>query len=118
MAIEFGHRRDHHGDGTKPSRDRGLVGERAAGNGQSRNAKAWQARSRERRLVTISIIWFYGKDNSTIRKNRYRSTISPAACSSVWRPSSAAPLENTRRVIHVVMRGQGEQTSRTCRILF
>jgi len=41
LAIEFGHRRDPHGDGTKPSRNRGLVGERAARNGQSQNARAW-----------------------------------------------------------------------------
>ena len=40
-AIEFGHRRDPHGDGTKSSRNRGLVGERAARNGQSQNGRAW-----------------------------------------------------------------------------
>jgi hypothetical protein len=63
-AIEFGHRRDHHGDGMKPSRDRGLVGERAARNGQSQNARAW-AGSEPR--TTIG----YDNSNFVLQKNKF-----------------------------------------------
>ena len=64
MAIEFGHRRDPQGDGTNPSRNRGLVGERAARNGQSRNARAW-AGSEPR--TTIG----YDNMNFVLRKGKF-----------------------------------------------
>jgi hypothetical protein len=78
MAIEFGQRPDPHGDGTRPSRDRGFVGERSARNGQWKRKGMGRLGAENDDWLRLPWISFYGKVNSIYSEKRI--SIKDVAC--------------------------------------